>query len=549
MPEMRVQHLHNKNELNVHVGHIQRLVAQGLRDGDSRRLAVKIVSGRFETILYKGHETPVVTAWGKKFLAPPGKVCQTQDDICEIEKIWDFVVLNIRYVYDTTSLDVFATLKESLISGGGDCFALDTKIIVRSRATGCYELRTLAELKTVWPAYDALSYDFAIAQWVFRPITAWRYQGVRDCVTSHLANGSPFTHTPEHKVWWWDGQNEYKRVAERELGFEPDIRIDRRRVLVARKIPALSGFDISQPEAYLAGIYAAEGNFTGNKPKLSIAQSRIANPHVVDRIGEALAALGAGHRYHDRGRGGSRFHVSSAAPIRDWLVEQGTNSFDMGFHPSLFAAGEDALRTAYEAHADGDAYIPQPGSRWHDRVRAIHATSSQRLIDELQLIAMILGEPWHTQTQADHQGAGSQPIFRFHRWHEGGRVDRRVVPPLPGVGYSPIRDQLLVGPTPVADITVEGTHNFVLSNGLIAHNCDDLTIAFATLLGSIGFTVIGRVISTNDAPKEWAHIFPVVGVPKDNPTKWIPLDASVQGATPGWSYPDTAEFVDYNLTG
>lgn len=121
MSEMRVQHLHNRGELDVHVEHIQRLVAKGLRDGDSRRLAVKIVSGRFETIHHKGRDLQVVTAWGKKFLAPPGKVCVTQDDICEIERIWDFVVLNLRYVYDTTGIDVFCTLQESLIAGGADC--------------------------------------------------------------------------------------------------------------------------------------------------------------------------------------------------------------------------------------------------------------------------------------------------------------------------------------------------------------------------------------------------------------------------------------------
>lgn len=122
MPTLVQRHYTNQGELDVHVAHIQRMVVKGLDDGESRQLAVKIVSGRFETRrLGDGKEYRVVQAWGKYFLAPPGKVCKPQDDECEIEKIWDFVVQNIRYVYDTVSVDVFCTLKESLLAGGGDC--------------------------------------------------------------------------------------------------------------------------------------------------------------------------------------------------------------------------------------------------------------------------------------------------------------------------------------------------------------------------------------------------------------------------------------------
>jgi hypothetical protein len=98
------------------------MVDKGLHDGESRQLAVKLVSGRFDTMtLPDGKRRRIVTAWGKKFIAPDGKVCATQDDACEIEKIWDFIVLNLRYVYDTVSIDVFSTLRESLVTGGADC--------------------------------------------------------------------------------------------------------------------------------------------------------------------------------------------------------------------------------------------------------------------------------------------------------------------------------------------------------------------------------------------------------------------------------------------
>ncbi len=147
MPSKLAQrHYTNQGELDVHVGYIQQLVAKGLHDGEARQLAVKIVSGRFDTRrLSDGKEYRVVQAWGKSFLAPPGKVCRTQDDQCEIEKIWDFVVLNIRYVYDTVSIDVFATLKESLLAGGGDC---DDQTVAFATLLGHLGFTTIARVIT-----------------------------------------------------------------------------------------------------------------------------------------------------------------------------------------------------------------------------------------------------------------------------------------------------------------------------------------------------------------------------------------------------------------
>lgn len=109
--------------IDEHVGGIKRQVDRSLEDGETRKLAVKIVSGVYDSAVdpHTGRTVPVVDAWGRQFLAPPGDVCRSRDDQCEIERVWDFMVLNFRYVYDPTHIDTFATLKESLLSGGGDC--------------------------------------------------------------------------------------------------------------------------------------------------------------------------------------------------------------------------------------------------------------------------------------------------------------------------------------------------------------------------------------------------------------------------------------------
>lgn len=120
--QVRVRHGFSSN-LDVVAGRIKELVDIGIRDGESRQLAVKLVSGSFDYAYDRraGKEVPVVEAYGKHFYAPPGRICKSRDDECEITKIWDFLVLNVRYVYDPKPVDTFCTLKQSLLAGGGDC--------------------------------------------------------------------------------------------------------------------------------------------------------------------------------------------------------------------------------------------------------------------------------------------------------------------------------------------------------------------------------------------------------------------------------------------
>ena len=54
-------------------------------------------------------------------------------------------------------------------------------------------------------------------------------------------------------------------------------------------------------------------------------------------------------------------------------------------------------------------------------------------------------------------------------------------------------------------------------------DCDDGMTLIATLAMGNGFYVKGR-ITANEAGGTWAHIYPLVGFPKNNPKSWVPLD-------------------------
>lgn len=71
-----------------------------------------------------------------------------------------------------------------------------------------------------------------------------------------------------------------------------------------------------------------------------------------------------------------------------------------------------------------------------------------------------------------------------------------------------------------------------LFNGL--GDCDDHVIVHTTLLKLMGFRVGCEVISTDGG--EWEHIYALVGLPRANASRWIPLDTAAPQVNPN-SYP------------
>jgi len=102
---------------------IKRQVKRSLADPETIQLARRIVSARYDYVRdpRTGKQVPVVKAWGQQYRAPSGGACRARDAACEVRKIWDFVVLNLRYTFDPQDPDTFSTVKESLDGGGGDC--------------------------------------------------------------------------------------------------------------------------------------------------------------------------------------------------------------------------------------------------------------------------------------------------------------------------------------------------------------------------------------------------------------------------------------------
>lgn len=120
------------NNLDSHVKAIASMVSKSLRDPETIKLARKLITARYDYMRdpTTGQQIPVVEAWGQFYRAPAGRPCKARDAECEITRVWDFTVLNMRYTFDPAEVDTFSTVKESLESGGGDCD--DSTILIAS---------------------------------------------------------------------------------------------------------------------------------------------------------------------------------------------------------------------------------------------------------------------------------------------------------------------------------------------------------------------------------------------------------------------------------
>lgn len=119
--QIAVAYGNSGSSLPKHMADIKRQIDRSLADPETIQLAGKLVSGSFDYTTVNGKRIPVVQAWGKWYWAPPGGACRMRDAKCEIQRMWDFVVLNVRYTFDSKEVDTFKTVRMALESHAEDC--------------------------------------------------------------------------------------------------------------------------------------------------------------------------------------------------------------------------------------------------------------------------------------------------------------------------------------------------------------------------------------------------------------------------------------------
>lgn len=455
-------------------------------------------------------ETPLIYKSGIKYKVPQQF---EKDDTSEVGVLRQYLERQgaprevwqaLHSVNGMVGGEKFRDISRIIENGGGDCFPLTQKVIVRSRATGTYEILSLGELRHAYSGYEALSYNFTSCKYEFKPILGFVDKGVKSVSVARLSNGTDLVATDDHKFWTLTGSKQNMQLEVKRMGEYVEVytdfkkgraskaaRTNNSRILVASKIPALDAIRPSLAEAYLHGIYAAEGNFDGKHT--CIAQHK---PEVRQKIEASLAEVSTGFRYR-QGSGatpgsGSYYalHGGASNPVIATMRDQGLNSFDKRFPRAMLSANEQVVSALLEGHGDGDAWRPANGSFKRPGVEAIYATSSDELADQLKLGLLVTGRPTYSYRYENHQGHGNRPIWRIHEYNrDASKLQNRVAAvgdELPGLTYATVRHAMPAGTAHVGCIEVEGNHNFILADGTVASNCDNVASWRAAELRELG---------------------------------------------------------------
>jgi hypothetical protein len=514
--------------IDEHVELIRRQLEKSVRDPELRQLAVKIVSGKADDYRIDqrtGRHVPVAIAWDEAFRLPELSQCAMKDEACESQALWDFYVMNVRYVLDPDGYDLFATGKYTLLAGGGDCFAAGTLML--------RDDYTFVPVEHLEPGMKIWGQDrWSVVE------AAWP-KGLLPISLVQLNNGSTLRLTEDHHVYVLRcpihvGRKTTPCSCRPEEREEIRIRVSDLRPGMVLPQPARIPFGagVEDPDiAYLQGLYLSDGWVDGKlkdagAPSLLNISGQDGTPKEEQkRRVQAICERWGLSTYWNRKYIGINDAELAArfGRLGHYAWEKRVESLDLGEG----AAG--ALLRGLMADS---------GANTHGTGRTFTTTSKQLAL-AVRVLHRMFGRQAGYRFIENHGGLGSNPIHRLqiHGGHVAGKapkllrvkaVDREILSAF------------------VWDITTDDHRVYLPEHDVTVSQCDDATITLGALHRLVGFQgVRARVVSTNG--KYWEHVYPMIGFPKTNPRKWLALDPTVKGSVPGWEYPKIKVAEDFRL--
>ena len=368
---------------------------------------------------------------------------------------------------------------------GNDCVTIDTKIILQNKK-GEYVIKSLEEIRENFFDYKALSYNFQEQKFEFKEILSWMDKGIKDIYEVTLAHGHKIKATKEHKFFVWNKDRVVIKKLEELDKFCNAEKRSFEQILCAKKIPELNINDEVfitkdiKAESRIYGLYLAEGWSSGvaNKTQTNIAND---NKLVQKQIKDDLTAMG--ERFKQSKRETHAYINIHKSKFSSSLPTWGKNSTTKHILPEFKSVSSCLLEEMINSYAVGDAWINNFQNKHHKYAKLIHNTSSDSLAEDLKFIYLRLGKPLSSQFVKNHGGVGNNPMWRLQE--SSGKMYKDKITNVIGKGARSVNN---IGEGPVCDITIKDNGNFVLWNGIIAHNCDDFSI-WALNAGREGFSV------------------------------------------------------------
>jgi transglutaminase-like putative cysteine protease len=493
------------------IGNMPPVLSQGrhvqTRSGPMRTTLheVRSLDDRIAAIAKKANEgktDPRVIAWARKELSQKCRGGWNGEQWCVPEKNTEAEIAalhkalrrDIRYTSDVVGVDTYAHPRRTLELGGGDCLPGETLLVTPQG------LVRIDQIKVGDTIHDG-------ASWV--RVTNWWDKGHLPINTYELNNKSVLRCTADHRVFRVTrGNGEHIEVRAGDLE-EGDL------LLQPREFEA--GVEsLSDEHAIIAGAYLAEGWWDESKGIFCIAG--VPNGKGVRELVLAAAArLGITNLYeHRRYIGFRKEHAWLTAGLGVGAAEKRLPHLNFD---------RNTIATIVRVMEMGDGGLSTTGKG--EMRNMVYSTASRTLALQYRIMQRMLGRSTHmkSMTAEEHGGAGSLPIWRITVRNNHTRK--------PWAKVRTIRNAIIE--TQAFDIETTSGRIYLPESDVIVHNCDEYSATAAAALMSVGIPARFKVIRTKDSPT-WNHIYVEAGTPKQSPTKWIALDASV-AAKPGWEAP------------
>ena len=432
-----------------------------------------------------------------------------KDNVAEAKAIFDAVRRRVRYTSDIHGVDTYQAPHQTLRLRAGDCIPGGTLLL---KANGSF----------------AAIEDIRVGDTIFNgsgwtKVTKWWDKGVHDTRALKLNNGANLVCTDEHRLFVVprSARNKAGSFADAREVSAGDIRLGDD-LLQPRELAFADAQTLSRDEAFLLGVYVAEGSVRRRRIDGSLATVSIA---------------GVADDEDGRGKGFREIVVALAARLDLHITEQDRELYlsdSNGLLERLLGrCGQGAVNKRLP-HVSWDIDtartillgLSADGGMATNDTNFVFSTTSPELALQYRILQRIQGHSTSIKRVDEHGGFGAHPVYRVTV-----RMDNARRP------WAKVKGIFDAGPQHVYDIETDSSRFYLVESDVVVHNCDDYSTLLCSALLSVGIPCRFKVIRTKGG-NDWNHIYSQAGFPRANPQRWVSMDGSVPVPF-GWEAPSS----------
>jgi len=325
-----------------------------------------------------------------------------------------------------------------------DCLVEGTEVLMSDY--------TRKEIQDIKVGESVLSFNFNINKYEHKLVTKTNVKQSDTVYTVYFRNGTSLTASPQHKWFVKDRVNNKISVVTTE-----QLNPKKHYIPVALNIPEYGLNNVSKEEAYLLGMYIAEGHKRPTKHSFFISQLKKNTSEIIQNVLEKT------NFKWQRNKTG--FYLSNTYELEYLFNACGTSSYGKRIPNECFKWTKKLQQSLFDGLMDGDGNIQKE----HKDKRGFNTsktesyyTVSPELNNDVRTLMLLLNKPSHYKARV-HSGFDSaktqyEPVFVEGSPMVNGKLFIKTITRAINV--------------PTYDITVEDNESFILPNiGIITHNC------------------------------------------------------------------------------